>query len=228
MLSARSALRVAQISPGGATRAVAQRHHRIAFILALGAMAAAVAAGAGAARRAGGTTPGPWCGGQLWRLMTFSDVDRGRVRLDGVPTGIDSIADLRPPKIGIRRRTSFQLHSWRLNVVVDRYRIASNGEIVLVLYSIPAARYMNAYFPNPRCLSKRTRDRTAILAARRAFTDHCPHATAAWQLLGATATLAGIGFWNPSHATRGALPNAAELRPLTNFSIVSGCGVGSG
>lgn len=198
-------------------------------MFAVGALAAVFAAGAGAARREGGTAPGPWCGGQLWRLMTFSDADRGRVHLDRLRTGIDSIADFQPPaKIGVRRTTNFQLHSWRLNVVLDRFRIASNGEIVLVLYSIPTGKYMNAYFPNPHCLSKRTRDRAGILAARRAFTDHCPPATAAWQLLGASVDLSGIGFWNPSHATRGALPNAAELRPLTDFRIVSGCGVGSG
>jgi len=208
---------------------VGPRRHRIAFILTVAAVAAVLAAGAGAGRTGGGATPGPWCGGPLWRLMTLSDADRGRVRLDRIPTDIASLAGLgSPPKIGIQRTTSFQLHSWRLGVVVDRYRIASNGEIVLVLYSIPNDRYMNAYFPNPHCLSNRTRDRAGILAARRAFTDHCPHATAAWQLLGASVDLSGVGFWNPSHATRGALPNAAELRPLTNFKIVSGCGVGSG
>lgn len=204
------------------------RRHRIASTLTVGALAAVLAAGAGAGRGGGGTTPGPWCGGPLWRLMTFSDADRGRVLLDGIPTDIASFADLRtPPKIGIRRTERFQSHSWRLGVVVDRYRIASNGEIVLVLYSIPNGRYMNAYFPNPRCLSNRTRDRAGILAARRAFTDHCPRATAAWQLLGASVDLSGIGFWNQSHATRGALPNGAELRPLTDFRIVSGCGVAS-
>jgi hypothetical protein len=193
------------------------------------AVAAVLAAGAGAGRDGGGTSPGPWCGGPLWRLMTFSDADRGRVQLDRIPIDIGAIADLGAPQtIGIRRTTNFQLRSWRLRVVIDRYRIASNGDIVLVLYSIPSDRYMNAYLPNPHCLSNRTRARTGILAARRAFTDHCPHATAEWQLLGATVDVSGIGFWNPSHATRGALPNAAELRPLTDFSIVSGCGVASG
>ncbi len=205
------------------------RSQRIALIVAVGSLAAVLAAGAGATRARGGQVPGPGCGGQLWRLMTFSDADRGRVHLDDIPIGIDGIAGLQPPPtIGLRRTTRFQVHTWRLSVVVDRYRIASNGEIVLVLYSIPAARYMNAYFPNPRCLTKRTRDRAGILAARRAFTGHCPHATASWQLLGASVDLSGIGFWNPSRATRGALPNAAELRPLTTFKIVSGCGVGSG
>jgi hypothetical protein len=151
------------------------------------------------------------------------------VKLDPVPAAIDSIARLQPPPvIGTRRATSFQLRTWQLSVVVDRYRIASNGEIVLVLYSIPTGQYMDAYLPNPHCLSSRTRNRTAILAARRAFTDHCPDATAAWELLGASVELSGVGFWNPSHVTRGALPNAAELRPVTDLRIVSGCGIGSG
>jgi len=82
---------------------------------------------------------------------------------------------------------------------------------------------MNAYLANPHCLTKRTRDRTGLIAARRSFTTHCPPATASWQLLGASVDLAGVGYWNPSTVTRGALPNGAELRPLTNFRIVSGC-----
>ena len=41
-----------------------------------------------------------------------------------------------------------------------------------------------------------------------------------------TVDLAGVGFWNPSRSTRGALANGAELRPVTNFKIVNGCGIG--
>jgi hypothetical protein len=66
-----------------------------------------------------------------------------------------------------------------------------------------------------------------MIAARREFTDHCPHATAQWQLLGASVDISGAGFWNSVRTTRGALPNGAELRPLTNLSLVTGCGVGS-
>lgn len=209
-------------------RVVRARSHRVVCILAAAALAAVLAAGAGAAERGGGTAPGPWCGGSLWRLMTFSDADRGRVELDPLAADLDALAALRPPaKIGTSRTTKFQLHTWRLSVVVDRYRIASNGEIILVLFSIPDARYMDAYLPNPHCLSASTRDRAGILAARRAFTEHCPHATADWRLLGASVELSGVGFWNPSHSTRGALPNAAELRPVTDLKIVSGCGIGS-
>ena len=191
----------------------------------------ALCAGFGALSATGGSragsTPGPWCGGTLWRLMTLSDVDRAKVHLDRIPTTIANLAAQKPPRaITPRRSTGFQLVSWRMTAVVDRYRIASNGEIILVLYDIPSNMYMDAYLPNPHCLGKRARDRTGMIAARKSFTDHCPHATAQWQLLGATVDVSGVGFWNPVRTTRGALPNGAELRPLTNLSLVSGCGVG--
>ena len=183
----------------------------------------AVSAHAGA-----GKSPGKWCGGAQWRLMTMSDVDRARVHLDRIPTSIGNLDALKPPRtIGVRRTTGFQLVSWRMQVVIDRYRIASNGEIVLVLFDIPSGKYMDAYLPNPHCLGKRARDRTGMIAARKMLTEHCPKPTAQWQLLGASVDVSGVGFWNPVHTTRGALPNGAELRPLTNLSIVAGCGIGS-
>lgn len=181
------------------------------------------------AHASGGASPGAWCGGVRWRLMTMSDADRRKVHLDRIPTSISNLYALKAPRsIGVRRTTGFQLVSWRMQVLIDRYRIASNGEIVLVLYDIPSGKYMDAYLPNPHCLGPRARDRTGMIAARTAFTEHCPRPTAQWQLLGATVDVSGVGFWNPVHTTRGALPNGAELRPLTNLSIVSGCGVGTG
>lgn len=185
-------------------------------------VAAACASTAGARE-----SPGTWCGGTLWRLMTLSDPMRGAVNLHGTPTSIAGIAALKAPKrIPAKRATGFQRRVWHLRTVIDRYRIASNGEIVLVLYSIDSAQYMNAYLPNPHCLGPRARDRTGMISARKQLTGHCPTVRPGWQLLGATVELGGVGFWNPSRATRGALPNGAELRPVTNLKIVNGCGIG--
>ena len=172
-------------------------------------------------------TPGSWCGGTLWRMMTLSDPQRRGVALRGTATSIADIAKLKgPAKTPARRATPFQRHVWRMRTVIDRYRIASNGEIVLILYSIDSAQYMNAYLPNPHCLGARARDRTGMIAAREQLTSRCPVVKPSWELLGVTVELAGVGFWNPTTVTRGALANGAELRPLTNFRIVSGCGVG--
>lgn len=172
-------------------------------------------------------SPGTWCGGALWRQMAFSDSDRTAVSANPQATTIAKIAKLTAPADITKARTStFQRTVWHLHAVVDRYRIASNGEIVLILFSIDSGQYMNAYLPNPNCLSARTRDRSAIVAARKTFTSHCPRVTPAWLLLGATVDINGVGFWNPVRTTRGALPNGAELRPVTNLSIDFGCGVG--
>jgi hypothetical protein len=195
-------------------------------LAALAAGSGAFAAGARLERDA--RPPGDWCGGPLWRLETLSDPERQKVKLDRLPTSISDIAALKSPELaGLKRATSFQLNTWRLNVVIDRYRIASDGEIILVLYDIPSGKYMNAYLPNPQCLPKTMTDRSGIIAARKELTDRCPHATAAWQLLGASVDISGVGFFNPVRVTRGALSNGAELRPLTNLKIVSGCGVGT-
>jgi hypothetical protein len=195
---------------------------------AVALLAALLCATATAApERPGIEHPGTWCGGGLWRLMTLSDVDRATVNLHGATTTIAQLAKLAPPKrIVAERTTAFARRVWRLHAVVDRYRIASNGEIVLILFSIDTGQYMDVYLPNPSCLGPRARDRSGIVEARRQFVSRCAPVTAAWQLLGATVDVAGVGFWNPSKRTRGALANGAELRPLTNLRIVSGCGVG--
>jgi hypothetical protein len=205
--------------------------HRLRRALLVIALAAAVAAACTTATRSHAAIdrqdPGTWCGGVLWRLMTMSDPDRTNVDLHGTPTTIADIAKrITPNTLGPRRTTKFQHHVWRLRAVIDRYRIASNGEIVLILYSIDSAQYMNAYLPNPHCLGPRARDRTGMIAARKELTSHCPTVKPQWQLLGITVELAGVGFWNTNRATRGALENGAELRPLTNFKIVTGCGIG--
>jgi hypothetical protein len=201
------------------------------LLLALGLGASAAVSHASPKRPTSATratlSPGTWCGGTRWRLMTFSDVDRKRVNLHSEPTSIAQVAALHPPtRFTLRRSTPFERQVWRMQTVLDRYRIASNGEIVLVLYSIASGQYMNAYLPNPDCLGKKSRDRSGIIAARAVLHEHCPPVTDQYQLLGATIDIAGVGFWNPQKTTRGALQNGAELRPVTNFRLIVGCGVG--
>jgi hypothetical protein len=196
--------------------------------LVVGCAAVVLAAGASAARGDQSLQgPGTLCGGALWRLMNLSDVDRMKVNLHPEDTTIAAIAALHDPRTIVPRRTTpFQRQVWRLRAVVDRYRIASNGEIVLILYSIDTGQFMDAYLPSKPCLVQRARDRTGMLSARSAFTSRCPKVTAAWQLIGITVEIGGVGYWNPVHTTRGALANGAELRPVTNLKIVTGCGIG--
>jgi hypothetical protein len=203
------------------------RHRRALTLAALVGAAVAVgfSASPGSARHEK-LPPGPWCGGPLWRQMNFSDVDKNKVQTTPVETTVADISQLAAPEAITKRRTTpFQKQIWHLNVVIDRYRIGSDGEIALVLFSIPSAQYMNAYLANPNCLTPGSRMREEIVAAREMLKAHCPQVTPSWQLLGISVELEGVGFWNPSHITKGALPNGAELRPITNLKIASGCGI---
>jgi hypothetical protein len=197
---------------------------RLIPALVVGCVAVCLAAGAFAARgdqRLQG--PGTVCGGTLWRLMNLSDIDRMKVNLHPEDTTIAAIAALHDPRTIVPRRTSaFQKRVWRMRTVVDSYRIASNGEIILILYSIDTGQFMNAYLPSLPCLVKKARDRTGMLSARKEWTSRCPRATPAWRLIGVTVEIGGVGYWNPVRTTRHALQNGAELRPVTNLKIVSG------
>jgi hypothetical protein len=191
---------------------------------ALAALTAAFALPAGA-HVTHVTAPGPQCGGTLWKLMTLSDTGKTAVKWVPTATTIPDIAKLSAPaRITTARGSAFQKQVWKLTAVIERYRMASNGEIVLELYDIPTSTYMNAYMPSPQCLPSKARGRAQMLAARNGFLKDCPAVTADWQILGATADMSGVGFWNPVKTTIGALKNGAELRPLIDVKITQGCG----
>ena len=195
------------------------------FVLTAAAVLAACVAAFAAPARAHVQTPGPQCGGTLWKVMTLSDTGKTAVAWSASQTSIPDIAKLAaPPKITTARSTAFQKHVWGMTTIIERYRVASNGEIVLQLFDVPSSTYMNAYLPAASCLPTKARGRAQILAARNSFMKECPAATGDWQMLGATADVAGVGFFNPVKTTLGALKNGAELRPLVNLKITQGCG----
>jgi hypothetical protein len=195
------------------------------FVLAAAAALAALTAAFAVPAGAHVFTPGPQCGGTLWKLMTLSDTGKSAVHWTPAVTSIPAIAKLSAPaKITAARSSAFQKQVWKITAVIERYRMASNGEIVFELYDIPTSTYMNAYMPSAQCLPSKARGRAQMLAARNKFLKQCPAVTANWRMLGATADLTGVGFWNPVKTTIGALKNGAELRPLLSVNITQGCG----
>lgn len=191
--------------------------------IVLAALAATVAAACAA--QAGAAAPGPRCGGTLWKQMTLADNGKG-VNWNPLVTTIPAIAKLKAPaRVTASRTTSFQRRVWKLDdVVIERYRVASNGELVLELFDVPSSTYMDAYVPSTTCMTSNATLRKAMVKARNGFVAHCPAATPQWQMLGAHAAIFGVGFWNRVKTTEGALPNGAELRPLVGLTITQGCG----
>lgn len=187
--------------------------------------ASAAAFAAFLAAQAAVAAPGPQCGGTLWKQITLADNGKG-VNWNPKVTTIGDIAKLSAPtRVTASRTTAYTKQVWKLtDVVVERYRLASNGEVVLELYDVASATYMNAYLPSASCMTSNKTLRPALVSARNHFVDNCPKATPDWQILGAHASIAGVGFWNPVKTTMGALKNGAELRPLVGLAITQGCG----
>jgi hypothetical protein len=192
---------------------------RFALAAVMTAFVAAVAVQSGVA------APGPQCGGTLWKQMTLADNGK-TVNWNPQMTTVGEIAKLTAPaRVTASRTTAFQRQVWKMtDVVVERYRQASNGELVLQLYDVPSNTYMNAYVPSTACMTTNPKLHKALVGARNGFVKHCPAATQDWQMLGARATLFGVGFWNPVKTTLGALSSGAELRPLVGLTITQGCG----
>ena len=186
--------------------------------------AAAVTLTAAFAAQAGAAAPGPQCGGPLWKQMTLTD-SKG-INWNPQTTTVGDIAKLTAPsRITAARTTAFQKQVWKMDdVVIERYRLASNGELVLELYDVASSTYMNAYVPSTACMSTNATIHKALLKARNGFMSHCPAPTNDWQILGAHASIYGVGFWNPTRTTLGALKSGAELRPLVGLAITQGCG----
>jgi hypothetical protein len=180
---------------------------------------------AAVAAQAGVAAPGPKCGGTLWKMMTLADTGKG-VNWNPSVTTVGEIAKLTAPaKVATTRTTAFQKRVWKLDdVVIDSYRVASSGEIVLKLYDVPSATYMNAYVPATSCMTANATLRKAMVKARNGLVNSCPAPKNEWQMLGAHAVLFGVGFWNPLKTTPGALKSGAELRPLVGLTITQGCG----
>jgi len=175
--------------------------------------------------QAGVAAPGPRCGGSLWKMITLADNGKS-VNWNPQVTTLGDIAKLvAPATITATRTTAFQKRVYKLDdAIIERYRLASDGELVLELYDIPSNTYMNAYIPSTSCMTTNAKLRKALIGARNGFMKRCPAPTTAWQMLGAHAVIFGVGFWNPVKTTLGALANGAELRPLVGLTITQGCG----
>lgn len=204
------------------------RARLIGLLLALLALVAAVLA---AAVRVD-ARPGPGavtfrpsaatCGGNLWRMKTFSDVDRNAVRLTPRSTTLAAIAARQAPRpTPTRRKTPFQRQTWEVVAQITEFR-AEPGELRLTLFDDNT--YINAAIPVPDCLSARTRIRHSISGAWNEFVKSCARPTSDWQSLGAVAYISGVGFWSQRHSGHGTAGNGAELHPVTGFHIVAGCG----
>jgi hypothetical protein len=163
------------------------------------------------------------CNVRLKGLKTLSDPQRKMVDLHPKNTTAAAINALpQPHPTPKTRSTEFSRHVWRVSAQIVEFKIEGDSDIHLVLFDTDA--YLIAEMPAAKCLPKKTRDRKAIIAARKKFETSCGKPTNKWMQLGAVATISGVGFFDIPHTQKPHAGNFAELHPVAGIKFVSGCG----
>jgi hypothetical protein len=163
------------------------------------------------------------CNVRLKGLKTLSDPQRKLVNLHPTNTTIAAINALSQPHPTPKTRsTGFSRRVWRVSAQVTEFKIEGDSDIHLVLFG--DGDYLIAEMPAAKCLPKKTRDRKAIIAARKKFETSCGKPTNEWKELGAVVTISGVGFFDIPHTQNPQAGNFAELHPVTAIEFASGCG----
>jgi hypothetical protein len=163
------------------------------------------------------------CNVRLKGLKTLSDPERKVVTLTPKDTTVGAINALpQPHPTPKTRSTDFSRHVWRVSAQITEFKIEGDSDIHVVLFG--DGGYLIAEMPAATCLPKKTRDRKAIIAARKKFETSCGKPTDRWKQLGAVATISGVGFFDIPHTQRPHASNFAEPHPVTGVKFVSGCG----
>jgi hypothetical protein len=161
------------------------------------------------------------CNVRLMQLKTLSDPQRKLVNLHPKNTTLAAINALpQPHPTPKTRSTNFERQVWRITVQIVEFKAEGDSDIHLILFG--GGAYGIAEMPAARCLPKRTRDRKAIIAARKKFTSKFGEPTNHWKVLGAVVTISGVGFFDIPHTQKPHAQNFAELHPVTGIRFVSG------
>ncbi len=169
------------------------------------------------------TTAEHGCNVRLKGLKTLSDPQRKIVNLHPKNTTVTAINALPQPHPTPKTRTTdFSQRTWRVRAQITEFKIEGDSDIHLVVFD--QGTYLIAEMPAAECLPKKTRDRKAIIAARKKFESSCGQPTNQWQPLGAVASISGVGFFDIPHTQKPHAANFAELHPVTGIKLIAGCG----
>ena len=142
--------------------------------------------------------------------------------MHGRSTTIGAIAQLAAPHpTPTRRRTAFQRQAWEVIGQIVVYRSLPDHSIELALFDDHG--YVRVGLPSRDCLTKATRARGAIVAARKELVSRCGPPRPNSRAAGAVGYFTGVGFWNGKRPKLQAAANGAELQPLTSLHLIAGC-----
>lgn len=169
------------------------------------------------------TVPLGLCGTERWSVKTLTDAAASKVAFaTSKSRTIEKLRHLKPPAIlkGSTPRRASERTVYHVTALLMMMRREDDSDIHLVLADPKLGGSMIAEFPASSCtVGADAKERTAMDSARDDLAAACgglPGSTP--RTLTGTATLTGVGFFDPIHGQAGVAPNGIELHPVLSFT----------
>jgi hypothetical protein len=169
------------------------------------------------------TVPLGLCGTERWSVKTLTDAAASKVAFaTSKSRTIEKLRHLKPPAIlkGSTPRRASERTVYHVTALLMMMRREDDSDIHLVLADPKLGGSMIAEFPASSCtVGADAKERTAMDSARDDLAAACgglPGSTP--RTLTGTATLTGVGFFDPIHGQVGVAPNGIELHPVLSFT----------
>jgi hypothetical protein len=164
------------------------------------------------------------CGSERWSVKTLTDAAASTVAFaTSKSKTVEALRHLKRPltlKATTPRRAGTERTVYRVTALLMSMRREDDSDIHLVLADPKLGGSMIAELPSSSCTVGATAtERTAMDSARDDLAAACgglPGATP--RTLTGTATLTGVGFFDPIHGQAGVAPNGIELHPVLTFT----------
>jgi hypothetical protein len=165
----------------------------------------------------------PACGKERWTVKTLSDADAAKVTFATVkPKGIAALARLKAPadvSSATTRTRRTERTVYGVTALLLSMRREDDSDIHLVIADLKSGGTMIAEFPATSCTTgARAKMRRTMKQARAALAAACGGLPGSGPvMLRGTATLTGVGFFDPIHGQSGVALNGIELHPVLTF-----------
>ena len=170
------------------------------------------------------TIPLGLCGSERWAVKTLTDASTSRIAFTASKTrSVEKLRHLKPP-LRLRPTTPRGARTERtvysVTALLMSMRREDDSDIHLVLADPTLGSSMIAELPSPSCtIGAPAEERAAMEDARAALAAACNGLAGATPVtLTGTATLTGVGFFDPIHGQSGVAPNGIELHPVLSFA----------
>jgi hypothetical protein len=164
------------------------------------------------------------CGSERWSVKTLTDTAASRIIFGSAKTkSVEILRHLKAPltlKSTTPRARGAERTVYRVTALLMSMRREDDSDIHLVLADPKLGGSMIAEFPASSCTVGATAaDRTAMDRARDDLAAACGGlAGVTPRTLTGTATLTGVGYFDPIHGQAGVAPNGIELHPVLTFT----------